>query len=86
VSDASELQHCELGHEAKPSDRDRAELASALVDLVSHMWVHDEYERNGFNQMTSEQRAIYEAVTECDDEDDDARVQWVIAAMKRGAK
>jgi hypothetical protein len=31
-------------------------------DLVTHMWVHDGYERNGYWQMTSEQKAMYDEI------------------------
>lgn len=84
MSDES-LRHCELGHEIKVDDTaDRVALAGILVDLVSHMWVHDGYERNGFNKMTAQQRAVYEAITQCDDDSDNAQLQWAIAAMKAG--
>jgi hypothetical protein len=33
-----------------------------LEDLVTHMWVHDGYERNGYWQMTSEQKAMYDEI------------------------
>lgn len=35
----------------------------ALEELVSHMWVHDGYERNGYMQMTTEQKAMYDEIT-----------------------
>lgn len=34
-----------------------------LKQLIVHMWVHDGYERNGYRQMTSEQKELYEALT-----------------------
>jgi hypothetical protein len=33
-----------------------------LRDLVTHMWVHDGYRRNGYDKMTRKQRALYDSI------------------------
>ena len=37
--------------------------AELLRELIVHMWVHDGYERNGYRQMTTEQKALYSRTT-----------------------
>jgi hypothetical protein len=35
-----------------------------LRELVVHMWIHDGYPRNGYSDMTTEQKVLYEKTIE----------------------
>lgn len=39
------------------------EREKELEDLVSHMWVHNGYKQCGRDQMTTEQKALYDEIT-----------------------
>ncbi len=43
----------------KPNPYHRIDTLEALI---RHMWVHDGYEKNGYKQMTSEQKKLYESI------------------------
>ena len=43
-----------------------AELAR-LRELILHIWVHDGYENCGYKQMTTEQKQLYDEITNHND-------------------
>ena len=41
----------------------RADRVKALEELVSHCWVHSDYENCGYRKMTKEQKKIFDSLT-----------------------
>jgi hypothetical protein len=56
-----------------PTERERA-----LLHLVAHMKLHDGYRQNGYWQMTSQQKALYDAIHY----DEDGNVMLATEAAK----
>jgi DNA repair exonuclease SbcCD ATPase subunit len=57
----------ELECEALKAKLQRAEaVVLKLTDLLRHCWVHEMHPRCGFDQMTTEQKAIYQAIASGD--------------------
>src|SRR5687767_1468747 len=60
----------EDGGSRQPKPDDAA--AQPLLDLIAHMKLHDGYPRNGYSQMTTPQKALFDAIAY--DEDGVARI------------
>ena len=54
----SYIEHLDKQHTDRLTKGDETELR----ELIIHMWVHDGYERNGYNQMTEKQKQLFDAI------------------------
>ncbi len=43
--------------------REMAQAAGELAELIQHCWVHSGYQNCGYEQMTSEQKFLYDELT-----------------------
>lgn len=55
----TELEMSSLYAEAKRARKSEQELE----DLLKHCWIHEGYSRCGYNQMTTEQKELFDALT-----------------------
>lgn len=56
--------HSPLIRKLKGGQQEKAGDVEALRDLVRHCWIHSGYRNCGYDQMSAEQRALYDAIIE----------------------